>query len=42
MCIIVLSALWHKTAGKEMLSKLEIKDGDIHVPEVDAIYFCFI
>lgn len=42
LCIIVLSAACHKTAGREILSKLEIKDLDIHVPELDAIYFCFI
>lgn len=42
LCIIVLSAAWHKTAGREILSKPEIKDVDIHVPELHAIYFCFV
>lgn len=42
LCIIVLSAVWHKIAGRVILNKSEVENVDIRVPEVDAIYFCFV
>ena len=40
--LYVLSAAWQRIVRREIFSKPEVKGVDTHVPELGAIYCCFI